>query len=282
MDNNKEKRMVGDTGYEVMQSFRINGKDVILAEKQDAEDGEFNLVCYYREHGIIGEYTHAITTDDYLEAVQEFTKRINTESKVIQTEIDALGIPKKLFTAKDCQPCRYDESIIREVVAIKSSVFSPEYRRGEHQLVFVHGGNGSKANPRATSVYCYHLNDGKFASFARHSVQGIVLPSAMPDWAKESLAKIKKEIDKPISEKKYAGNYEIVEIVEVGNKIFALGHNANAPAPYGTWQSFNKGSRGFDLGHYFSTLEAAKKDLNSRARHEQQYIDRNKRNQPDR
>ena len=61
MSETEEKRMISDTGYEVRQAFRINGKEMLLAENQSAKDGQFYLVCSYKEYGIIGEYSQAET-----------------------------------------------------------------------------------------------------------------------------------------------------------------------------------------------------------------------------
>ena len=273
------KRMIGDTGYEVKQSFHLNGKDILLAENKNAEDGQFYLVCQYVENGIIGEYSQAATDGDYLEVLREFTGRVNKEITAVQAERDALNLPADLFTVEHCHPNDYKESLVGMVVAIKSSVFSPEYRRGDNQLVLVVGGNGASANPNGNAVYCNHLNNGAHTRFERYEVLGVVRD--LPDWAKESLARLQSELEKPAAEKKYAGKYEIIENIEVGQKVFALGHNPGAVQPYGTWQSYKESSRGFDDGHYFSTHEDAKNDLQRRAGQEQKRLDSPKRSDKD-
>lgn len=282
MNENQEKRMISDTGYEVAQAFHINGKEVLLAENQLAEDGQRYLVANYTEKGIIGEYADAVTCTDYLEAVQEFTGRIGKEAARIQAEKDAVGLPSKLFTAEDCFPRHYEESIEGKVVVIKSSVFSPEYRRGDNQLVLAIHGNGVGINPIGRAVYCYHLNDGKHTRFERYEVLGVIRPEAMPDWAKESLARLQAELNKPFAERQYVGNYEIIQNIEAGRKVFVLGHNPKAPQPYGTWESTKNSVRGFDCGHYFSIHEAAENDLHARAGKEQKYLDGKKRTDKDR
>ena len=275
MSEQNEKRMVSNTGYEVRQSMQIGGKEILLAENMKAEDGQIYLVANYKEHGIIAEYSQAITSDDYLEAVQDFTGRISGEAETIRAEQNALGLPKDLFTAEHCHPHDYSENIEGKVIAIKSSVFSPEYRRGDNQLVLVSGGSGAHANSRGSAVYCYHLNNGEHTRFERRQVLGVV--RELPDWAKECLARIQNEIQKPTAEKEYAGRYEITERIEVGQKVLALGHNEKAAQPYGTWEGRKESKSSFDYGHYFSTYEDAKADLQDRAAKEQQYLDRHKR-----
>jgi hypothetical protein len=174
MKMNKEKRMISDTGYDVRQAFRINGKEILLAENLKAEENLFYLVCQYVETGIFGEYSSAVAGDDYLEALRVFTERINKEIGEIQIERDTLNLPANLFTAKDCYPHKYEEIIDGKVVVIKPEVFAPEYRRGDYQLVLVDGGDGTIANPRGNAVYCWHLNSGKHTRFERYDVLGVV------------------------------------------------------------------------------------------------------------
>jgi hypothetical protein len=270
-------RMVSDTGYEVKQSMRIGGKEVLLAENPKAEDGMIYLISNYREQGIIVEYYQVIKCDDYLEAVQDFTGRINAEVESIRVEKDALNLPAALFTAEHCYPHSYKESIEGKVVAIRADVFSPEYRRGDMQLIYVTGGHGAKANASGRAVYCYHLNTGEHTRFERHEVLGEIKPECMPDWAKDSLARIQVEMDKPAATKEFAGNYEIIERMEVGQKVFALGHCDRAANPYGTWQGRVNSANSFDMGHYFNDYDTAKTDLQDRAAKEQERMEGKKR-----
>jgi len=175
-------------------------------------------------------------------------------------------------------------------------VLSPEYRRGDVQLVLANSGNGTHANPRGSAVYCTHLNTGEETRFERSDVLGVVRPEAIPQWAKDSLARIQGKDSKitantsaidmtatiaaaaPALEKQYVAKYEILDRREVGHMTFVLGHNPDAVSPYATWQGRKgKDAAGYNAGHYFSTHEAAKDDLLERASREQRFIDRRKR-----
>ena len=267
--------MIGNTGYEVRQAFQVSGKEILLAENQTAEDGMMYMVCQYIDNGLIAEFSQGIKCDDYLEAVQDFTGRINAEVEKIRAERDAQGLPAELFTAEVCYPHNYAESIEGKVVAIKASVLSPEYRRGDCQLVYAVRGNGVAANPRGNAVYCYQLNDGQHTRFERYDVLGIV--KELPNWAKESLARIQAEMDKPAETKEFAGNYEIVERIEVGQKMFVMGYCERAAQPYGTWQGYKRSAGNFDYGHYFDDYDTAKTDMHKRAGEEQKRLDAKKR-----
>lgn len=277
MNENQEKRMVSDTGYEVKQCLQIGGKEILLAENLNAENGQFYLVCHYAEHGFIGEYSQAITSDDYFEALQDYTGRINSAAEAVQAEHKALNLPAELFTAAHCHPHNYAESIAGKVVAIRADVLSPEYRTGDNQLIYVTHGNGARANPHGSGVYCYQLNSRTLTRYERRDVLGEVKPEHLPQWAKENLARIQDEREKSVADKEFAGRYEIVERIAVGQKVFALGHNKDAAEPYGTWQGYKDSKGNFDYGHYFSSYDAAKSDLRERAAKEQERIARPRR-----
>ena len=183
MSDSKEKRYIGDTGYEVKHSLWLGGKEILLAENMQAKDGQYYLIAQYVEKGFLCEYSRAAISDDYLEILRTFTERINKEVMAIQAERDITNYPPGLFTAEHCYPHSYDQSIAGKVVIIKPSVLSPEYRYGDNTLVYATHGNGTAANARGSAVFCYHLNTGKHTRFERQDVMGIIRPEYMPDWA---------------------------------------------------------------------------------------------------
>ncbi len=220
MSEQKEKRMVADTGYEVKQSMRIGGKEILLAENMKAEDGQCYLVATYREQGIMAEYANAVSGDDYLEAMQEFCGRIASEAQAVRAEQDKLNVPPTPIITKDqCHPHDYGQDLVDKVVAIKAEILSPEYRCGNVQLVYVTGGNGAHGGARGNAVFCHHLNNGEHTRFERRDVLGVVRSESLPHWAKENLAKLRSDMEKPLQTKEFAGRYEIIERIEVGQKV---------------------------------------------------------------
>ncbi len=160
-----EKRMISDTGYEITSAFRIGGKEILLGENMSAEDGQHYLVCQYREFGIFSEYSRGEASGDYLEVLREYTARMNEEISALQAERDALNLPGELFTSQHCLPHSRGDNIDGKLIVIKAEVFSPEYRRGDNQLVYVVGGAGAQANSRGNAVFCYHLNNSTHTRF---------------------------------------------------------------------------------------------------------------------
>ena len=79
MSKQTEKRMIGDTGYEVRQVVRVGIKEIALAENLNAKDGMFYLVCDCISMGLVERYDHGLACDDYLEAMQIFLERVQHE-----------------------------------------------------------------------------------------------------------------------------------------------------------------------------------------------------------
>ena len=75
--NNTKKRMVGLTDYEIKQTVLIGNKEIIFAEDTQADDGMQYFVGNYSENYPFGYYEECMTSDDFLEIMQEFINRAN-------------------------------------------------------------------------------------------------------------------------------------------------------------------------------------------------------------
>jgi hypothetical protein len=268
MNENTEKRMVANTGYEVTHSMSIGGREILIAENMNDPVGCYFMKAEYADNGIYGQYERLCSSSDYCAVVNEFIGSISRQLEAIRAENMRVDFQSKHITAAECFPNDYREDITGEIVALKLTALSPEYRRGDEQLVFVTHGNGAKANPRGTGVFCYHLRDGKQAYYERHHVQGRIKEA--PVWAVVQLDAIQVEqeaaraaAENPVKPQIIAG-YTITERVQVGHKIFVLGENPKAEQPYATYQ-LTEGRTGYEGGHFLSTIEGAKRDLMFRA-----------------
>ena len=195
--NEQRNRMVSDTGYEIKHSIHIGDKKILFAVDEKAAEGMAYFVGNYTQNEIIGEYADCQVSDDFLEAMEEFTDRVSKQIEAMREEVKQIGLPPDLFTAEHCYSNDYKKSIDGKVVAIRADVFRPEYRRGDVQLVLVNGGNGARAEPMGRTIYCYHLNDGKHTRFYRSDVQGEVKPECLPEWAEIKAAAIRAENNAP-------------------------------------------------------------------------------------
>ena len=197
LEDAQRKRMVSDTGYEVKNAIHIGDKEILFAVDEKAADGMAYFVGDYTENEILGEYSSCQVSNDFLEAMEEFTDRVSKQIEAMREEVKQIGLPPDLFTAEHCYSNDYKKSIDGKVVAIRADVFRPEYRRGDVQLVLVNGGNGARAEPMGRTIYCYHLNDGKHTRFYRSDVQGEVKPECLPEWAEIKAAAIRAENNAP-------------------------------------------------------------------------------------
>ncbi len=193
LEAKEQIRMVSDTAYEVKHGIHVGDKEILFAVDEKAENGMCYFVGNYTCNDLIGQYSDCMVSDDFLEAMQEFTERVSKQIEMMRNEISQSKMPHELFTAEHCYPNDYSQSIEGKIVAIKAAVFRPEYCRGDVQLVLVTGGNGARANPHGNAVFCNHLHDGKRTRFERYEVLGEVRAECLPPWAKEKSAAIQAE-----------------------------------------------------------------------------------------
>ena len=186
----KEKRMLGN--YEITQSIYIGDKEVVFGV--DTKDPHPFMVCYCDYHNPLSAAwpTEGIGTDDYLEAMQIFTDRVQAQIEVVKDEQSRFDFDMTPFTKDDCIPDNRNESIVGKVVVINAELNRYEYQHSAYQLVLVDGGHGAIGG-RGQAVFGTCLATGERARWERYDVLGEIKPECMPDWAKEALAKIKQQ-----------------------------------------------------------------------------------------
>lgn len=187
---NEEKRMI--SSYEVTQSIHIGKKEVVFGV--DLKEQYPFLVCYCTyDNPLSAEMvTDAVGSDDYLEAMQIFTDRVQEQIGLVRAEQEQFRFDMTPFTIDDCIPDDKGESIVGKVVAINADVNRYEYRHSAYQLVLVDGGHGARGG-RGQAVFGTCLADGKHARWERCDVLGEIKPEKMPDWAKEAAVRIQTE-----------------------------------------------------------------------------------------
>ena len=137
--------------------------------------------------------TDAVGSDDYLEAMQIFTDRVQEQISLVRAEHGRFAFDMTPFTMDDCIPDDRDNSIVGKVVVINAEVNRYEYRHSAYQLVLVDGGHGATGG-RGQAVFGTSLADGRHARWERCDVLGEIRPEKMPQWAEEALAKIQKQL----------------------------------------------------------------------------------------
>jgi len=189
----KEKRMIEN--WEVKQAFRIGRTEIVLGE--DASNLETPFVVSdcntYSELGFC-EYSNIIGTDDYLEAVEEYTKRITAETEHVRQERRERGVDNAPLTIGACSATGRDLDITNKLVIIKADALRAEYRGADHQYFLAESGFGCAANSRGNAVYGRNLYTGEKARWERYDVLGAAAPDKLPLWAKERLKQLQPEM----------------------------------------------------------------------------------------
>ena len=188
---NEEKRIIGS--YEVTQSIHIGKKEVVFGINEKEEYPFLVCDCTY-DNPLSAEWVRdAVGSDDYLEAMQIFTDRVQEQISLVRAEHGRFVFDMTPFTMDDCIPDDRDNSIVGKVVVINAEVNRYEYRRSAYQLVLVDGGHGATGG-RGQAVFGTSLADGRHARWERCDVLGEIRPEKMPQWAEEALAKIQKQL----------------------------------------------------------------------------------------
>lgn len=186
-----EKRMVGD--YEVKNSFRIGGKEVLLGENPALLTGGKYACGYAERNDLFERYSEFVVSDDYIEIAEEYAKRIQKQIEQVKSQLPAEKEYRDEITAESCIETDHTHSIKGEVVVIKPEKLRPEYRGASYQICYVTGGFGAEANARGQSVFCTEIYSGESARYDRSSIMGVIKPKCMPNWAKNRLLIIKKD-----------------------------------------------------------------------------------------
>ena len=116
----EEKRMLGN--YEVTQSIYVGDKEVVLAV--DKKEQYPFLVCYCDYHNPLSAAwaTEGVASDDYLEAMEIFTERVQSQIDRTRAELSKFPFDKAVFTKEHCIPDDHKSNIVGKVVVLVTVV----------------------------------------------------------------------------------------------------------------------------------------------------------------
>ena len=178
------KRKISD--YEELYAVRLGGGEVILAENPNADARYMVCDCSWDNPFGAEVYTNALGSEDYLEMMKEFTKRLAARVAVLETERETRGIPLQPLTAANCRLAG-ETDLNGRVVVIKLEKLAPEYRTIDYQWALCTGGFGASANSRGRTVYCKNLISGKTEGYTRSDIVGTISTNRLPTWARVNL-----------------------------------------------------------------------------------------------
>ncbi len=183
--------MIND--YTVINSFNLGGIEYVIGENPNAASGEKYLLANVTFDGLFERYEKCIVSDDYLEIVKEYTKRITEKAKVLSEFYKGVGFDVSPITSKNCEKVGYDREIKGQVVVIKPDIFYPENQNAIKQLCLCVSGFGSHANSRGSACFCINLYTGKEIRYERRDILGVIPKDKLPEWAKERLIEVEKQ-----------------------------------------------------------------------------------------
>lgn len=188
----EEKRMAGN--YEVTTAFEIGTKEIIIGEDKTAAPDERFVVANYENNGIFERYVDALVGGDYAEIVKIFAERVKNEAEQVIDEKSKITVDVTPIEKDGCQVIEADDRIKNKVVVIRADVFKPEYQIATKQLQLCTGGFGAEPNSRGSACFCTNLYSGKESRFERSDILGVIEKDDLPDWARERLDVVQKEI----------------------------------------------------------------------------------------
>lgn len=188
--NNDDKNL---NKCEIIQSVYIGDMKIVLGVNEN--ESLPYLICCSNDNNIlnIDEFTDVVVTDDYLEAMQEFIKRIESQIEAVKKEQLQLKTDVKVFTSEHYVPIRHEDNIAGQVVVLDISKNRYEYRTAAYQLVYAEKGFGTDGNRRGRAVFGTELATGKKYKWYREDFIGILKSVCIPEWAEKCLNDIKKE-----------------------------------------------------------------------------------------
>lgn len=131
---NDEKRMAEN--YEIIAAFPIGDKEVVFGRDLNCDQPYFcglyskeNIICYTRER-----YENCFVSDNYIDIMELFAERIQKQCQQVREMWAEVTVPHKPITPEMCYKNDYKVSIKGKIVAIKQSVFRPEFQSADRQL----------------------------------------------------------------------------------------------------------------------------------------------------
>ena len=187
----EEKRMAG--AYEIIQSFYIGDREIVLGENQGSPDSLPYMTAYCENYAFWGRYYEIMASDDFSEIAALYGQRIMEQAEKTRIELKKpkiQGIDTTPIHAEDCTPICHEDSLKGKIIVIRPEVLRLEYRQSTHQLKLCTGGFGASPHSRGSAVYCTDLYSGENSRYERRDVLGTLAPEHLPEWARHGLTSI--------------------------------------------------------------------------------------------
>ena len=222
-------------GYKILHTVKIDGVEEIVAQSIALADERYKLIKGDANNDLkLMQYSVIFESGDYLKVMRKFIARLDVHLDSLDLDRLYRGTPVVNdfpLTGGDCVPNGMDSDLKGKVVAIKTSVLSPEYRSMSHQLQLVTGGFGSSPDASGRAVYCTNIYSGEKSRFERADILGVIADNAqfLPKWFEPKLVKLLEEpeqLKQSGNDARLPAKYEsVLAKIEEGKK------NQNAERP---------------------------------------------------
>jgi len=189
-----EKRMAGD--YEIIHTFHIGDKEIVIGENINAPSGERYMCAFCEKNEILGLYSDLWVSDDFCEITKLYADRLSEQAEKTRAALfkpKFQGIDTTPLTKADCAPISSNDDLNGKIVVIKQEVLRQEYRRATNQIKLCTGGFGASPNSRGSACYCVDLYSRTTSRFERQDVMGTLRENQLPKWAELGLVQCRQE-----------------------------------------------------------------------------------------
>jgi hypothetical protein len=101
----------------------------------------------------------------------------------------------KLFNKMHCIEGSNNDDFTNKILVLKANELKEQYRTPENQLFYAYDGFGCNPNALGTRVYGCFVSDMEETSFRRCAFEGVLKDECMPEFAKEFLDSLKRNIN---------------------------------------------------------------------------------------
>ena len=98
-----------------------------------------------------------------------------------------------ILDRSDCVLTDEPQNYEGQLLILKTSALTEEYKKGDFQLFYANCGFGCSPTALGRKVFGMFLIDGEETNFSRSDFYGIADESKIPDWAVERLNEIRSE-----------------------------------------------------------------------------------------
>ena len=173
--------------YEIIQSVCLGGRVRLLG--YNPQNKETTYMTCYQQFNLLGDriYLQTVASENHLEIMQEFLKRIQGQQKVAEAFRAARPDPIEMLGTEHYRQRGENESLEGKPVIVAPSSLAAEYRTADCQLGFAVGGFGCTVDARGRAVYFQELYSSERCRWDMTDILGIADTDKLPDRAKDKL-----------------------------------------------------------------------------------------------